>query len=130
MTVAVAVALPTMEFEQDLPGFQFHPMEEELLSSYHYHHEPWDLPGMAMIGEREWYFFKYSPVWNFIEHLASSHSTPAVTCICSRREVGRALGHQRHNFSQAGIAGRGRGGLSWAHDSRVACVSLKLDRGD
>lgn len=22
-----------------------------------YHHEPWDLPGLARVGEREWYFF-------------------------------------------------------------------------
>uniref|UniRef100_A0ACD5WQ67 Uncharacterized protein n=1 Tax=Avena sativa TaxID=4498 RepID=A0ACD5WQ67_AVESA len=65
-----------MEVEQDLPGFRFHPTEEELLSFYlsrvalgkklHidiigtlniYRHDPWDLPAMAKIGEREWYFF-------------------------------------------------------------------------
>ncbi|TVU48475.1 hypothetical protein EJB05_08113 [Eragrostis curvula] len=65
-----------MEVEQDLPGFRFHPTEEELLDFYlshvvHgkklpfdiigtlniYRHDPWDLPGMAKIGEREWYFF-------------------------------------------------------------------------
>lgn len=58
----------------ELPGFRFHPTEEELLVFYlkkavHgkerfniigslniYRHEPWDLPGMAKIGEREWYF--------------------------------------------------------------------------
>ncbi|VAI24774.1 unnamed protein product [Triticum turgidum subsp. durum] len=71
-----AVASPTMEVDQDLPGFRFHPTEEELLGFYlsrvalgkklHfdiigtlniYRHDPWDLPGMARIGEREWYFF-------------------------------------------------------------------------
>ncbi|EMS47106.1 Putative NAC domain-containing protein 94 [Triticum urartu] len=71
-----AVASPTMEVDQDLPGFRFHPTEEELLGFYlsrvalgkklHfdiigtlniYRHDPWDLPGMAKIGEREWYFF-------------------------------------------------------------------------
>ncbi|KAG6510061.1 NAC domain-containing protein 22-like [Zingiber officinale] len=60
----------------DLPGFRFHPTEEELLDFYlrqmaHgrklnfdiigtlniYLHEPWELPGLAKIGEREWYFF-------------------------------------------------------------------------
>lgn len=60
----------------ELPGFRFHPTEEELLSFYLrnmvlgkklyfdiigflniYHYEPWDLPGLAKIGEREWYFF-------------------------------------------------------------------------
>nr|AXO66329.1 NAC036 protein [Fraxinus mandshurica] len=63
--------------ELKLPGFRFHPTEEELLSFYLknmvsgkklfsadiigylniYHHAPWELPGLAKIGEREWYFF-------------------------------------------------------------------------
>ncbi|XP_062209767.1 NAC domain-containing protein 22-like [Phragmites australis] len=62
--------------DQHLPGFRFHPTEDELLDFYlsrvvhgqklHfdiigtlniYRHDPWDLPGMAKIGEREWYFF-------------------------------------------------------------------------
>ncbi|XP_051183438.1 NAC domain-containing protein 22-like [Lolium perenne] len=70
------MAMSTMEVEQDLPGFRFHPTEEELLGFYlsrvalgkklHfdiigtlniYRHDPWDLPRMAKIGEREWYFF-------------------------------------------------------------------------
>lgn len=60
----------------DLPGFRFHPTEEELLEFYLknmvcgkkllfnvigylniYHHDPWHLPELAKIGEREWYFF-------------------------------------------------------------------------
>ncbi|XP_062229870.1 NAC domain-containing protein 22-like [Phragmites australis] len=62
--------------ELELPGFRFHPTEEELLEFYlrqvahgkklkfdiiptvHlYRHDPWELPGLAPIGEREWYFF-------------------------------------------------------------------------
>ncbi|KAK6916789.1 NAC domain [Dillenia turbinata] len=63
--------------ELKLPGFRFHPTEEELLDFYLkniifgkkktliniigvlniYLHDPWDLPGLAKIGEREWYFF-------------------------------------------------------------------------
>ncbi|CAD6335311.1 unnamed protein product [Miscanthus lutarioriparius] len=62
--------------ELELPGFRFHPTEEELLEFYlkqvahgrklkfdiiptvHlYRHDPWELPGLARIGEREWYFF-------------------------------------------------------------------------
>lgn len=62
--------------EPDLPGFRFHPTEEELLDFYLkrmvigkklqaniigtlnlYRHDPWELPGLAKIGEREWYFF-------------------------------------------------------------------------
>jgi hypothetical protein len=60
----VAMAGASMEVEQDLPGFRFHPTEEELLDFYldrmvhgkklHfdiigtlniYRHDPWDLPG-------------------------------------------------------------------------------------
>ncbi|KAK4491475.1 hypothetical protein RD792_002254 [Penstemon davidsonii] len=59
-----------------LPGFRFHPTEEELLNFYLksmvfgkklrgdiigflniYNHHPRELPGLAKIGEREWYFF-------------------------------------------------------------------------
>ncbi|XP_020272226.1 NAC domain-containing protein 35-like [Asparagus officinalis] len=62
--------------ELDLPGFRFHPTEEELLDFYLrrmvngtklnfeiigtlniYRYDPWDLPGLAKVGEREWYFF-------------------------------------------------------------------------
>ncbi|KAH6768668.1 NAC domain containing protein 36 [Perilla frutescens var. frutescens] len=62
--------------EVKLPGFRFHPTEEELLNFYLksmvfgkkmrgdvigflniYNYDPRDLPRMAKIGEREWYFF-------------------------------------------------------------------------
>ncbi|KAL0365730.1 UNVERIFIED_CONTAM: NAC domain-containing protein 22 [Sesamum angustifolium] len=62
--------------EVELPGFRFHPTEEELLNFYLksmvfgkklrgdiigflniYNHDPRELPGLAKIGEREWYFF-------------------------------------------------------------------------
>ncbi|RDX62130.1 NAC domain-containing protein 35 [Mucuna pruriens] len=65
-----------MSGEFALPGFRFHPTEEELLDFYLknmvvgkklrydvigflniYHHDPWDLPGLSKVGEREWYFF-------------------------------------------------------------------------
>lgn len=58
------------------PGFRFHPTDEELVLHYlcrkaesHvfaipviaeidlYKFDPWDLPGKAIFGEREWYFF-------------------------------------------------------------------------
>ncbi|PON36393.1 NAC domain containing protein [Parasponia andersonii] len=59
----------------ELPGFRFHPTEEELLDFYLknmvfgrmrfdiigslniYLYDPWVLPDKAKIGEREWYFF-------------------------------------------------------------------------
>ncbi|KAG6491538.1 NAC domain-containing protein 22-like [Zingiber officinale] len=60
----------------DLPGFRFHPTEEELLDFYLrsrvegkklqleiittvnlYRYDPWQLPGLAKIGETEWYFY-------------------------------------------------------------------------
>ncbi|KAE8705326.1 NAC domain-containing protein 77 [Hibiscus syriacus] len=58
------------------PGFRFHPTDEELVTYYLFHKvsdirftskaivdvdlnksEPWDLPGKATMGEKEWYFF-------------------------------------------------------------------------
>lgn len=58
------------------PGFRFHPTDEELVLHYLcrkcasqpisvpiiaeidlYKFDPWDLPGMALYGEKEWYFF-------------------------------------------------------------------------
>ncbi|KAG8078714.1 hypothetical protein GUJ93_ZPchr0007g4154 [Zizania palustris] len=64
--------------EDDLvmPGFRFHPTEEELIEFYLrrkvegkrfnvelitfldlYRHDPWELPAMAAIGEKEWFFY-------------------------------------------------------------------------
>ncbi|KAI3816683.1 hypothetical protein L1987_16386 [Smallanthus sonchifolius] len=59
-----------------LPGFRFHPTDEELVGFYLkrkiqqtllsielikqldiYKHDPWDLPKLAMTGEKEWYFY-------------------------------------------------------------------------
>ncbi|KAI4297844.1 hypothetical protein L6164_037709 [Bauhinia variegata] len=69
-------SMKDMTPEIELPGFRFHPTEEELLDFYLknmvvgkkmrfdiigflniYHHDPWALPGLAKVGEREWYFF-------------------------------------------------------------------------
>ncbi|KAL0693194.1 hypothetical protein Bca4012_060374 [Brassica carinata] len=59
-----------------MPGFRFHPTEEELIEFYLrrkvegkrfnveliifldlYRFDPWELPAMAAIGEKEWYFY-------------------------------------------------------------------------
>ncbi|XP_027941556.1 NAC domain-containing protein 2-like [Vigna unguiculata] len=66
-------AAPQLHFP---PGFRFHPTDEELVLHYLcrkcinqqiavpiiaeidlYKYDPWDLPGMALYGEKEWYFF-------------------------------------------------------------------------
>ncbi|KAM1315842.1 hypothetical protein ACFX10_019374 [Malus domestica] len=58
------------------PGFRFHPTDEELVRHYLcrkcasqpisvpiiaeidlYKYDPWELPGLALYGEKEWYFF-------------------------------------------------------------------------
>ncbi|KAI3726095.1 hypothetical protein L1987_65892 [Smallanthus sonchifolius] len=65
-----------MEHEGMLPGFRFHPTDEELVGFYlkkkiqHqvlpneiikqvdiYKYDPWDLPNLAPLGEKEWYFY-------------------------------------------------------------------------
>ncbi|KAL6620272.1 hypothetical protein ACP70R_035411 [Stipagrostis hirtigluma subsp. patula] len=72
------VVMPAAQ-SQDLqlpPGFRFHPTDEELVVHYLcrrcaglpiavpiiaevdlYKHDPWQLPRMALYGEKEWYFF-------------------------------------------------------------------------
>eukprot|EP01018_Ginkgo_biloba_P016722 Gb_37720 [translate_table: standard] len=59
-----------------LPGFRFHPTEDELVGFYLRHkvekkpfrinvieelnlysYDPWELPGLARMGERQWFFF-------------------------------------------------------------------------
>ncbi|CAN0857715.1 Putative NAC domain-containing protein 94 [Linum grandiflorum] len=64
------------EEEEMLPGFRFHPTDEELVGFYlrrkieHralaielikqvdiYKYDPWDLPKLATTGEKEWYFY-------------------------------------------------------------------------
>ncbi|XP_047946992.1 NAC domain-containing protein 35 [Salvia hispanica] len=66
------------EHENDvvMPGFRFHPTEEELVEFYLrrkvegkrfnvelitfldlYRYDPWELPALAAIGEKEWYFY-------------------------------------------------------------------------
>ncbi|KAI3784826.1 hypothetical protein L1987_43932 [Smallanthus sonchifolius] len=65
-----------MDHEVMLPGFRFHPTDEELVGFYLkkkiqrqvlpneiikqvdiYKYDPWDLPNLAPLGEKEWYFY-------------------------------------------------------------------------
>ncbi|KAI4296129.1 hypothetical protein L6164_036113 [Bauhinia variegata] len=69
---------PDDEHDHDMvmPGFRFHPTEEELVEFYLrrkvegkrfnvelitfldlYRYDPWELPALAAIGEKEWYFY-------------------------------------------------------------------------
>ncbi|KAJ4748241.1 NAC domain-containing protein 35 [Rhynchospora pubera] len=64
------------EHDLVMPGFRFHPTEEELIEFYLrrkvegkkfnvelitfldlYRYDPWELPAMAAIGEKEWFFY-------------------------------------------------------------------------
>ncbi|KAM0977537.1 hypothetical protein ACFX13_020625 [Malus domestica] len=64
------------EHDMVMPGFRFHPTEEELVEFYLrrkvegkrfnvelitfldlYRYDPWELPAMAAIGEKEWFFY-------------------------------------------------------------------------
>ncbi|KAM7255165.1 hypothetical protein ACFE04_020406 [Oxalis oulophora] len=70
------MAVPSVDHLQLPPGFRFHPTDEELIVHYLmnkvssnplpasivadldlYKFNPWDLPGKALFGEEEWYFF-------------------------------------------------------------------------
>ncbi|KAJ8510055.1 hypothetical protein OPV22_000489 [Ensete ventricosum] len=64
------------EHDVVMPGFRFHPTEEELIEFYLrrkvegkrfnvelitfldlYHYDPWELPALAAMGEKEWFFY-------------------------------------------------------------------------
>ncbi|XP_042486227.1 NAC domain-containing protein 35-like [Macadamia integrifolia] len=83
--MAIAAAMCTREEDDDkdehdhdmvMPGFRFHPTEEELVEFYLrrkvegkrfivelityldlYRYDPWELPALAAIGEKEWFFY-------------------------------------------------------------------------
>ncbi|KAK8960913.1 Protein FEZ [Platanthera guangdongensis] len=69
-------AMDNHEHDLVMPGFRFHPTEEELIDFYlhrkvegkHfnvelitfldlYRYDPWELPALAAIGEKEWFFY-------------------------------------------------------------------------
>uniref|UniRef100_A0A0E0L2M1 NAC domain-containing protein n=1 Tax=Oryza punctata TaxID=4537 RepID=A0A0E0L2M1_ORYPU len=71
-----AAAGDSHENDLVMPGFRFHPTEEELIEFYLrrkvegrrfnvelitfldlYRFDPWELPAMAVIGEKEWFFY-------------------------------------------------------------------------
>ncbi|KDP32445.1 hypothetical protein JCGZ_13370 [Jatropha curcas] len=79
-TAATAVATTTKDDDHEhdmvMPGFRFHPTEEELVEFYLrrkvegkrfnvelitfldlYRYDPWELPALAAIGEKEWFFY-------------------------------------------------------------------------
>ncbi|CAN1251610.1 NAC domain-containing protein 35 [Linum perenne] len=78
LLLAAEEAAEEDEHEHDMvmPGFRFHPTEEELVEFYLrrkvegkrfnvelitfldlYRYDPWELPAMAAIGEKEWFFY-------------------------------------------------------------------------
>ncbi|KAI4298889.1 hypothetical protein L6164_032402 [Bauhinia variegata] len=77
-TTSAATNKPDDDHDHDvvMPGFRFHPTEEELVEFYLrrkvegkrfnvelitfldlYRYDPWELPALAAIGEKEWYFY-------------------------------------------------------------------------
>ncbi|XP_043722764.1 NAC domain-containing protein 35 isoform X2 [Telopea speciosissima] len=80
MAIAAAMSREDDKDEHDhdmvMPGFRFHPTEEELVEFYLrrkvegkrfnvelitfldlYRYDPWELPALAAIGEKEWFFY-------------------------------------------------------------------------
>ncbi|CAL5199648.1 unnamed protein product [Lathyrus oleraceus] len=75
-TTTTAIVDDDHEHDMVMPGFRFHPTEEELVEFYLrrkvegkrfnvelitfldlYRYDPWELPALAAIGEKEWYFY-------------------------------------------------------------------------
>ncbi|XP_047060774.1 protein BEARSKIN1-like [Lolium rigidum] len=76
MTIKEGGGRDAHEDDLVMPGFRFHPTEEELIEFYLrrkvegkrfnvelitfldlYRYDPWELPAMAAIGEKEWFFY-------------------------------------------------------------------------
>ncbi|KAF0889091.1 hypothetical protein E2562_021143 [Oryza meyeriana var. granulata] len=104
------------------PGFRFHPTDEEVISSYLLQKflnpsftslpigevdlnkcEPWDLPGKARMGEKEWYFFY---------HKDMKYPTGMRTNRATKEGYWKATGKDREIFKQQPAAATSYGGNS------------------
>ncbi|OAY32041.1 NAC domain-containing protein 35 [Manihot esculenta] len=76
VNATVSTTKDNHEHDMVMPGFRFHPTEEELVEFYLrrkvegkrfnvelitfldlYRYDPWELPALAAIGEKEWFFY-------------------------------------------------------------------------
>ncbi|XP_009420698.2 transcription factor JUNGBRUNNEN 1 [Musa acuminata AAA Group] len=130
-----------------LPGFRFHPTDEELVGFYLrrkvakkafsidiikeidiYKHDPWDLPKvMSSAGEKEWYFFclrgrKYrnSIRPNRVTGSGFWKATGIDRSICS---AGRCIGLKKSLVYYTGSAGKGTKTDWMMHEFRLPCTN-------
>ncbi|XP_022863083.1 NAC domain-containing protein 2-like [Olea europaea var. sylvestris] len=134
------------------PGFRFHPSDEELVMHYLcrkctsqsisvpiiaeidlYKHDPWNLPGLALYGEKEWYFFsprdrKY-PNGSRPNRAAGSGYWKATG---ADKPIGRpkAVGIKKALVFYAGKAPRGEKTNWIMHEYRLADVDRSAHRRD
>ncbi|URE46774.1 No apical meristem (NAM) protein [Musa troglodytarum] len=130
-----------------LPGFRFHPTDEELVGFYLrrkvakkalsmdiikeidiYKHDPWDLPKVtSSAGEKEWYFFclrgrKYrnSIRPNRVTGSGFWKATGIDRSICS---AGRCIGLKKSLVYYTGSAGKGTKTDWMMHEFRLPCTN-------
>nr|UBT01614.1 NAC transcription factor 09 [Litchi chinensis] len=121
------------EEEVMLPGFRFHPTDEELVGFYLrrkvdkkpisielikqidiYKYDPWDLPKASTVGDKEWYFFcirgrKYrnSIRPNRVTGSGFWKATGIDKPICSLKEPHECIGLKKSLVYYRGSAGKG-----------------------
>ncbi|KAG0496260.1 hypothetical protein HPP92_000951 [Vanilla planifolia] len=148
-----------VEMEDDelaLPGFRFHPTDEELVSYYLrrkvnkkpisleiirdvdiYKHEPWDLPRMGTVGEKEMYFFcmrgrKYrnSTRPNRVTGSGFWKATGIDQPIRSRHGFGDCIGLKKSLVFYRGSAGKGTKTDWLMHEYRLPSTPSSFEEAE
>ncbi|XP_027359382.1 protein FEZ [Abrus precatorius] len=136
-----------MDRIDDMPGFRFHPTDEELVEFYLkrkiqqkslpielikqvdiYKYDPWDLPKLAGTGEKEWYFYcprdrKYrnSARPNRVTRAGFWKATGTDRPIYSSE--GRCIGLKKSLVFYRGRAAKGMKTDWMMHEFRLPCIS-------
>ncbi|KAJ0980411.1 hypothetical protein J5N97_008666 [Dioscorea zingiberensis] len=145
------VELEKEEEEEDvvLPGFRFHPTDEELVGFYLrrkvdkkplsieiikqidiYKYDPWDLPKVSNVGEKEWYFFclrgrKYrnSIRPNRVTGSGFWKATGIDRPIYSQNDTGDCIGLKKSLVYYRGSAGKGTKTDWMMHEFRLPAAT-------
>ncbi|KAK8964382.1 Transcription factor JUNGBRUNNEN 1 [Platanthera guangdongensis] len=131
-----------------LPGFRFHPTDEELVGFYLrrmvakknplcvdvirqidiYKYDPWELPKLSNIGEKEWYFlclrgrkYRNSVRPNRVTGSGFWKATGIDRPICSINGSGDCIGLKKSLVYYRGSAGKGTKTDWMMHEFRLPC---------